>query len=138
MGFWPIRARAGSYPFNIYSRRRWWIVVDICRAANRWYILNYESIYCVYLESARHICNVWRQKSIKIWLELAEDVFVSIFFWRICWILLKAYWAIDSEPIRARGIIVKYSSTGESCLLKVASFQRIHSNSVLFVRGNNN
>ena len=55
-------------------------MVDICGAANRWYILNYESIYCVYLESASHICTVLRQKRIKVWLELAEDVFVSIFF----------------------------------------------------------
>ena len=55
-------------------------MVDICGAANRWYILNYESIYCVYLESASHICTVLRQKRILVWLELAEDVFVSIFF----------------------------------------------------------
>ena len=54
----------------------------------------------------------------------SERCFVSIFFWPTSWILLKQYglWVnmvsesiahspfglIDSEPIRARGIIVKY------------------------------
>ena len=44
---------------------------------------------------------------------LLAKVVLSRYFWPTSWILLKqlflsASWAIDSEPIRARGIIVNY------------------------------
>ena len=53
------------------------------------------------------------------WIAFCFKVVLSRHFWPTSFILLKQLflspsWAIDSEPIRARGIIVKYSSSPPS------------------------